>query len=411
MKIFVASWFYPPVTTSEALVTYKLFSNSKHEYYVCSASSKQWSYNSDTELKSDNVKQFIIDTDSFDVFIDETIKKYKELSKEIKFDAIMTRSMPPESQKVGLKIKEEEPDIPWIVSLADPIGNNPYETLDNLVYNRHRIVRNAYFHAPHYFIEHFSKYARNPYTKKLGDLAKLEKEVVNKANVVIVPTMEQGNYIMYFNNSIEKCLVVPHSYDKKLYPKVDGKKEDKFVFSFIGHTDKLRSLEPMVRALKLLKELNPEFLDKIHIRLLGNIPMDIQNMIYVFFLQDVISVEGTCNYYESLEIMEKSDCLIHVDANFPTLDNGSIFFAAKIADYLGAGKPIMGITNPNTPAGKIITATGGVCPGYEPMDIAKAMLGIVNNTPKLNKEEAEKYDAVNVAKAYDEELERRILNG
>ena len=75
MKIFVASWFYPPVTTSEALVTYKLFSNSKHEYYVCSASSKQWSYNSDTELKSDNVKQFIIDTDSFDVFIDETIKK------------------------------------------------------------------------------------------------------------------------------------------------------------------------------------------------------------------------------------------------------------------------------------------------------------------------------------------------
>ena len=60
---------------------------------------------------------------------------------------------------------------------------------------------------------------------------------------------------------------------------------------------------------------------------------------------------------------------------------------------------------------KIITATGGVCPGYEPMDIAKAMLRIVNNTPKLNKEEAEKYDAVNVAKAYDEELERRILNG
>ena len=59
MKIFVASWFYPPVTTSEALVTYKLFSNSKHEYYVCSASSKQWSYNSDTELKEETNYNYI----------------------------------------------------------------------------------------------------------------------------------------------------------------------------------------------------------------------------------------------------------------------------------------------------------------------------------------------------------------
>ena len=69
MKIFVASWFYPPVTTSEALVTYKLFSNSKHEYYVCSASSKQWSYNNETELKSENVKQFVWKNDTSNIRI------------------------------------------------------------------------------------------------------------------------------------------------------------------------------------------------------------------------------------------------------------------------------------------------------------------------------------------------------
>ena len=43
MKIFVISWFYMPVTTSEALVTYKLLSKSKNEYVIVSAKSNKWS--------------------------------------------------------------------------------------------------------------------------------------------------------------------------------------------------------------------------------------------------------------------------------------------------------------------------------------------------------------------------------
>ena len=119
MKIFVSSWFYPPVTTSEAIVTYKLLSNSQNEYYLCSASSSQWTYNKVTDLKSDNVEQYIIDTDNFDEYIDKTVEKYIELSKDIKFDAIMTRTMPPEPQEVGLRIKKIDKDIPWIVSRSN----------------------------------------------------------------------------------------------------------------------------------------------------------------------------------------------------------------------------------------------------------------------------------------------------
>ena len=91
MKIFVVSWFYPPVTTSEAFVTYKLLSNSKNEYYLCSASSSRWSYNSKSELESDNIKHYTIDTDDFDEFNERTVELYKKLSKKIKLDAIITR--------------------------------------------------------------------------------------------------------------------------------------------------------------------------------------------------------------------------------------------------------------------------------------------------------------------------------
>ena len=34
-KILVISWFYPPINSSEGLVTYKLLRNSKLQYDVC----------------------------------------------------------------------------------------------------------------------------------------------------------------------------------------------------------------------------------------------------------------------------------------------------------------------------------------------------------------------------------------
>ena len=53
MNIFVASWFFPPSTSSEGLVTYKLLRNSEHNYYVCSAISDNWSYKAATDLNSE----------------------------------------------------------------------------------------------------------------------------------------------------------------------------------------------------------------------------------------------------------------------------------------------------------------------------------------------------------------------
>lgn len=410
MKIFVVSWFYPPTTTSEALVTYKLLSNSANEYYLCSASSKNWSYNKESKLTSSNVKQFIFNTDDFDEFINQSILKYQELSKKIKFDAIMTRSMPPESQLVGLKIKEFDKNIPWIVSLADPIGNNPYETL-NLLNNRIKLVRKLYYHAPNFCLNNICRFARSPQTKKLEYLNKLQQRVVKSADIVIVPDIEQGRYIMPDEKIFkQKCMIVPHSYDKKLYPKLNPKNNEKLVFSFVGHTDHLRSIEPIIRALKIIRDINPDALNKIKFRLVGNIPSYIKNMIYVFFLNEVVSLEGTVNYEESLKVMEESDYLIHIDAFFSTLPYGSIFFAAKIADYLGAKKPILGIANSFTPAGKIITSTGGKCLEADPMQIAKTIIEILKTPLEFNEKEAEKYNSVLVAKEFDAELARRLSN-
>lgn len=408
MKIFVVSWFYVPITTSEALVTYKLLSSSKFEYYVVSARSNKWSYKKDCKLESDNINQIIIDTDDFDEFINTAVSKYEELSKNIKFDAIMTRSFPPECQYAGFKIKEIDSNIPWIASIADPIANNPYETSQYLLNSRFKIIRNLYYNFPHFFLKNVCPLIRRPNYQLLSKLNKLENNVLRDADIIITPNESQAKYIMYDKDIYDKkSLIVPHSYSAGLYPDIDHN-NDRFTFAFIGQSDDLRTVKPIVEAVKIIKGMNIDIYNKLRIRFIGNIPSYIKDMVYVFFLQDVISVEKPVDYFESLSIMKSCDVLIHIDAWFNILENGSIFFAAKIADYLGAGKPILGITHSDCPAGKIINSTGGVTCSNSPYDIAKNIINIMNNPPKLNVEEAKKYDSKNVAKYYDEELERRI---
>ena len=105
MRVFVACWFFPPSVSSEGIVTYKLLRNSNHEFDVCSSLSQQWSYERQTlPLKADNITPITVDTDDLKEWVDECIRVFEERHAKTPYDAIMTRSMPPESIEVGKRI-------------------------------------------------------------------------------------------------------------------------------------------------------------------------------------------------------------------------------------------------------------------------------------------------------------------
>lgn len=122
MRIFVASWFFPPATSSEAIVAYKLLRNSRHSYDVCCAESSLWSYKQELPLDAGNISVYPIKTDSLDEWVQGAVDVFEKLNEANHYDAIMTRSMPPESVNVAKLVREKHPDIPWIASLADPIA-------------------------------------------------------------------------------------------------------------------------------------------------------------------------------------------------------------------------------------------------------------------------------------------------
>lgn len=125
MRIFVASWFFPPTTSSEAIVTYKLLRNSRHKYDVCCSKNDSWSYKQELPIEANNIHVFPVEASTVDEWAEQAVQVFEKLNKETNYDAFMTRSMPPESINVGRKIHELHPELPWIASIADPIAKSP----------------------------------------------------------------------------------------------------------------------------------------------------------------------------------------------------------------------------------------------------------------------------------------------
>ena len=73
MRIFVASWFFPPATSSEGLVSFKLLSHSAHQFDVCSSISSKWGYEEQSKLESPNITSLPVETEEFSEWIEEAV--------------------------------------------------------------------------------------------------------------------------------------------------------------------------------------------------------------------------------------------------------------------------------------------------------------------------------------------------
>lgn len=413
MKIFVASWFFPPINTSEALCCYKLLRNSSFKYDVFSSLSNNWSYDNKFKSYNDkNIRNFYIKTNNINKWVKESINKFIKLNSKEKYDCIMTRAMPEESVEIGLAIKKKFPKIKWIASFADPIGNNPYmfrAYIDNdssISKENKIIIKNILRGTNISNINDLEKNNNSYFIKRLCYLRKIELEALKFADLIIGPNED---LLFYINNSwSEKFYVLPHNFDKTFYPKIVNKlNKNKKNFTFIGMTDNFRSLLPLVKAVILIKKNYPNELLKFEMDFIGNITDDVKKIVKKEDLTEIIKIKKPIDYQTSLKVMMESDVLIHIDANFKELQKkGSIFLAGKIADYLGAGRPILAITGENSPAYKVISQCGGYISGYQVKDIYGCLMSILNGKNKYKKtlKSISTYDSAIVAKNFDKKI-------
>ena len=411
MKGFVAAWFFPPQTSAEGLVTFKLLKYSRHQYDVCSSASDLWSYHTESQLACDNISVFPIQAESLEDWTDKAFDLFEQRNKTEKYDFVMTRSMPPESLLFGFKVKEKYPDMKWIASFADPIARNPYELAayveeDDRLSPTEKIeilrdLKNN--HLLHW------KQSRLPSIQLLCKLSEWEKKALDLADHYIFPSVEQKNYTLQDTLS-PKAWVIPHSYDAEVIP-TDIRKPDseRVTITYCGFTDKRRSLQPLVQAVRKLKLKNNPNFEKLQIRVIGNTPREIKDMVFDYHVQDTILFERSVDYITSLRIMGESDWLLHVEAYFEDLEGGSIFFASKLADYFALKKPILALCSPESAAGKKLVKAGAeVIPVSEQEQLVNFLEKLINGEAKpcVNEDYCKLYDAKTVAGEYDRLLEK-----
>ena len=397
-KILVITWFYPPVNSSEGLVTYKLLNNSRYEYDVFTQkNSASWSYGNNDNLENNkNINCIFAESNNLKAWKKEAIKYFKE--NKNKYDVVMTRSMPPESHEIGIKIKKIKPSIKWIASFGDPIANNPYVSLTKKNDHTRFLVR----------VKRFPKTLARNMLKKYVTENPIENKTIKYSDMIIFNSIEQQKYML--GNKKKESIVLAHSYYDKLYPKNVKKFDDKIHITYIGHLDKIRTPKLLLEAVRELKQADTNLFEKLEVDFYGNLCTDDKLYIFNNELYDVIKYKKQVGYLESLKIMKESNFLLHVDANLSLVNNENIFFAAKLADYIGSGTPIIGITMLDGASANILRDINGLVLTYSKSDIKNYLRKIIyeNYSFDLNKDACLEYSAKKVAEKFDDMVSSRL---
>ena len=414
MKGIVFSYFFPPLNSSEGNVTFKLINASKYDYEVFYQNqSDLWSYGKNNSLRRDRIKIIPSNTSDLAGFRDKGIELFSN-EKMSEYGFMMSRSMPLESHQIALAVKKRNPNKFWLASFGDPIANNPYE---KFVYEYTcrpsiRSLRGIKLNIKHHLM-------KTAYKKKNQGHIVLQNEIFSLADKLIFNSEHQCRYMLgeRYDELIHKALILPHPYDLDLYksryeeivgiPENSKSNDNRIKILFAGHTDDIRSLRYFLQALESQKEY---FKDRLLFTILGNLPQSERDYIYLHDLSSMVVYGKQVSYEKSLLEMRDADLLVHVDAEFPPeVLKENIFFAAKISDYLGSGTKIVGLTSEGI-SKKILTEAGQYCLTNNKVIITNFLYDVTTGKVDLSKNSNPpvQYNAVNVAKIYDDVLNKEL---
>lgn len=258
-------------------------------------------------------------------------------------NVLTTFAQPFTDHIIGLKLKERY-GWPWVAHFSDPWVDNPYTKHDSL-------------------------------TKAINRA--LERKVVLSADRLVFTSEETVALVMakYPGEVLSKVRVVPHAFDPKLFPDTDVKRTDSpITIRYLGDLYKRRSPKPLFEALKRLSLSDPNSLKGLRFEIVGAIyDISAADLSLEGLPEDLVVVRQATTYLESLTLMREANGLLVIDA--PAAK--SVFLPSKLIEYMGAGRPILGITPEGTAAALIREVGGWVADPGNSEEIAKAIVSFV----------------------------------
>lgn len=266
--------------------------------------------------------------DVFRAWAEKAYHVCKQQFAATRFDAILTFSFPLSLNILGEKLKKHY-QCPWIAHQSDPWADNPFM--------------------------HFTAH-----TRRLN--AALERAAFTEADRLLFTCPEAAEFYRgKFPAMQDKISFINHSFDPAQFPVASPPTTPVKTIRYIGGFYGARTAEPLLNA---VRKLPAAIAAKLKFEIVGaNVKTKVLiNKAKLPF--DIIQTQGRVPYLESLRLMATSDALLSIDA---PLAHNNIFFPSKLADYIGAQRPIVGIASPG-PSARILQSLGYHCHNHGQID-------------------------------------------
>jgi glycosyltransferase involved in cell wall biosynthesis len=297
-------------------------------------------------------------------------------------DVIATFGQPMSDHLIGLELKKLY-GVPWAAHFSDPWTDNPFTRHDALTRRRN---------------------------------LSLERKVIKTADQLIFTSQETVEMVMakYTSEWKDKARVLPHSFDPSFYPPSRENNRDEIIVRYTGELYGQRTPKPLVETLRSILSTTPQLLTGIRFELIGSIaPPTLVDSGLESLPEGLVVIKPPVNFRESLSLTASADGLLIIDAPAER----SVFLPSKLIDYIGAGRPILGLT-PRGAAADLISQLGGWV--ADPTDIAAMrqatteFLSFISKNRNQSREAwgvpeiRKRYEASAVAKRFEEML-RELL--
>ena len=241
-------------------------------------------------------------------------------------DVLVTFAFPLVDNIIGLELKRRF-KLPWLAHFSDPWVDSPFRTDD-------------------------------PLTRALN--ARLEQSVIERADRLVFTSSETADLVMqkYDHALRSKVRIVPHAFEPQLFQSVPNNDGGRLIIRYLGDLYQSRTPKPLFKALEILSDTEPELLQRFRFEIVGDVhELNLEQMGLSQLPDGLVVFRPRVNYTDSLSMMTSASGLMVIDAPVPK-NSQSVFLPSKLIEYVGADRPIIGLTPPGT-AANLISRLGG----------------------------------------------------
>lgn len=298
-------------------------------------------------------------------------------------EVLVTFGSPMSDHLIGLELQKRY-EVPWIAHFSDPWVDNPFKEYNALQRNIN---------------------------------LSLERRVIESADRVVFTSNETVDLVMskYSEKLRSKARVLSHAFEPNLYASRSENSSSRIVVRYVGDLYLQRTPAPLFRALGRILSSDPRLLKEVCFEFVGSATgFRLSEIGYDQLPEGLVVFRPTVDYLTSLSLMSSANGLLVIDAPAAT----SVFLPSKLVDYIGADRPILGITPPGA-ASKLIAELGGwVADPSNESDTEKAVRSFISflrdNSTDLRGSWGEQairqqFDAASVARKFEQMIGELIV--